>query len=132
MGIVTAWTAFSPAQKVGACVTLVLMVGAFLYVPYYVPTTRSYEYSWIWQPVKYQDPLTEKILDQVDTDQLRKQGIAIDPNWKENSKRPASWSLWRADRNAALILLVGIVMHFAIGAVDQLRMSKSQDTANTA
>ncbi len=131
-GIPEIWEGFSLAQKVCSCITAVLAVGAFLYVPYHVPTTDSYEYSWIWKPVKYEDPLTKNLLDQIDSaeseTELHKTRIAMDPEWRKNSiERTAHYSRRRAKRNVAMIVVLGIVAHLGVGAVEQLKAYRSHD-----
>jgi hypothetical protein len=87
--ILATWDGFSVAQKVAACVTITLAIGALLYMPYYVPTTDSCECSWAWKPVRCDTPEIKKIVGLVDVEKLRANGVSIDPNWKENSKERA-------------------------------------------
>ena len=131
--ILEAWDEFSLAQKISSCVTLMLVIAAFLYVPYYVPTTASYEYGWIWKPVTYEDPFTKELLDQIDPaeleDELRNDGVIFHPEWRENSmRRHASFSSWGVRRNAVLIVLLGTALHFAVGAVEQMILYKTRDS----
>ena len=107
---------------IGLATVIAAFVGAFVYIPYRIPTDHSNRYGWSWSPVTYDDPLIGKLLSTLDIEKLAHEVPIDKERFARSYIHPAERSSIHALGNVAVLAAAGIAGIWLIGVFQGRRL----------